>query len=97
MKEVNELKKCLKTLTSEMAISLQSLDIEMQKPESFERGKRIAKIWNKMKFDNDSALHFGLGVDLKKLDKFYQHSNKNNIDPPDRGSNICKSNLKRIS
>lgn len=71
-KEIRELKKCLKLLTAEFAKCLALLDIEMQKPESYERGKRIAEIWNKMKFDNDSALHFGLGIDLKKLNKYYK-------------------------
>lgn len=65
-------KKALKTLTTEIAKCLTLFDIEMQKPENYERGKRIAKIWNKMKFDNDSALHFGLGVDLKKVEKYYE-------------------------
>ena len=65
-------KKALKILATETAKCLTLLDIEMQKPESYERGKRIAKIWNKMKFDNDSALHFGLGVDLQKVEKYYE-------------------------
>ena len=72
MKEVNKFKKHLKTLTTEVAKGLTLLDTEMQKQESYERGKRIAKICNKMKFDNDSALHFGLGVDLNKLNKYYK-------------------------
>lgn len=69
--ETIKFKKSLKILTNEIAKSLSYLDLEMKKPGSHERGKRIAKIWNKMKFDNDSALHFGLGVDLDKLDKYY--------------------------
>ena len=71
MSEATKIKKALKTLTTEIGKGLALLDREMMKPESYERGKRIAKIWNKMKFDNDSALHFGLGIDLKKLKNHY--------------------------
>lgn len=48
---------------------LKILDKVMTAPESNERGKRVAKIANGIKFTTDCIEHFGLGTPLNKLGK----------------------------
>lgn len=56
-----ELTKHLRDLTDTVKICLASLDAEMAKPSSPERGGRIARISNALNFQNDIARRFGLG------------------------------------
>ena len=64
--ELRKIKKHLKNLTISVKQCLDAIDIEMKKPSSNERGKRIAKICNVLEMENDSARYFGLGIDYRK-------------------------------
>jgi len=68
-KQSREYKKYLKELTEAVTRALNALDIEMRQPSSPERGKRIGQICNSLNYSNDMALHFGLGLPLKKAAK----------------------------
>lgn len=46
---------------------LNEMDIVMKEKESFERGKKIAKLMNALTFSNHTIQHFELNVSLKKL------------------------------
>lgn len=65
-REIRNLKKHLKELTTTVRRCIDALDAELQKPSSVERGSRIAAITNALELANDSARHFGLGEPLKK-------------------------------
>jgi len=58
-------KKYLKQLVLACETAIDQLDIEMKKPASNERGKRIAVITNYLDLQKDQAKHFGLGLPLK--------------------------------
>ena len=62
-------KQALKKLTEIVAVFLSGLDSEMKKPESAERGVKIAKLCNALDFANDSTMHFDLGYSFKKIKK----------------------------
>ena len=64
-------KKYLIQLTKAVNRFIRELDIEMSKPSSPERGRRIADLSNGLCFANDSAKHFGLGISFKSK-KFNQ-------------------------
>lgn len=61
-----ELKKHLRVLSAAVTAHLAALDAEMKKPESRERGSRIAKLANDLDFANDRVRYFALGVDYRK-------------------------------
>jgi uncharacterized protein involved in tolerance to divalent cations len=44
-----------------------NIDKIMKLPESYERGKIIAKEMNRINFDFDAFLHFGLSIPMEKL------------------------------
>lgn len=46
---------------------ISEIDILMKEKESFERGKKIAKLMNALTFSNHTIQHFELNVPLKKL------------------------------
>lgn len=60
-RKVRELTKHLRDLTATVKICLSSLDAEMAKPSSSERGGKIARISNALNLQNDIARRFGLG------------------------------------
>jgi hypothetical protein len=45
------------------------MDVVMKERESFERGKKIAFLMNRLTFTNDTARHFQLGIPLNKIVK----------------------------
>lgn len=59
----------LKALTDHVLRHLVWLDEEMRKPESPERGKRMAALANVLEIANDSARYHGLGIDFRKDNK----------------------------
>jgi len=44
-----------------------NIDKIMKLPESYERGKMIAKEMNRINFDYDAFLHFALNIPMDKL------------------------------
>jgi hypothetical protein len=62
-------KKELKQLTTAVVWFLGELDSLMKQPSTRERGQQIATLCNDLELKNDSALHFGLDLDWKKLKK----------------------------
>lgn len=62
-------KKYLKDLVGAVRLFLGELDVEMRKPSTVERGRRIAELSNALEFGNDEAWHFGLGKPLRKKKK----------------------------
>jgi hypothetical protein len=63
------MRKHLKDLAFAVALAIRDIDTEMKLPPSNERGKKIAKITNKLEFQNDIALHLALGYSFKKITK----------------------------
>lgn len=47
--------------------ALDDMDIVMKEKDSFERGKKIALIMNRINFTNHTIQHFMLDIPLKKL------------------------------
>jgi hypothetical protein len=68
-REMINLRKHLKALTDNVLRHLVLLDEEMKKPESAERGKRLAQLANALEMANDSARYRGLGIDFRKDNK----------------------------
>jgi hypothetical protein len=68
-RENRKLKKNLKDLTKCVGDVLACIDKEMSQPSTNKRGKRIAKLANALDMANDSALHFGLGLSFKEINK----------------------------
>lgn len=60
-RQLRAVKRHLRDLTRRVAEFLDAIDIEMAKPSSPDRGKRIAKICNVLNLSNDTAKRFGLG------------------------------------
>jgi hypothetical protein len=48
-----------------------ALDKEMENPSSFERGKRIASLINKLSLKNQLIMHFILDYSLEEIEKLY--------------------------
>lgn len=67
--ETRDLKKFLRSIAEAVAHSLAALDVEMEKKESAERGKRLAAISNYLEYANDSLMHFGLEMDFRAINK----------------------------
>ena len=66
-KEARKYKKALVELTEKVARVIVEFDKEASKPQSVERGKRLAKIMTFLELSNDSAMHFDLGWGFKKI------------------------------
>lgn len=64
--ECRRLRKSLESMTKYVQAFLGALDVEMRKPSSPERGKRIAEISNKLDMANDHIRYFDLGIDYRK-------------------------------
>lgn len=61
-KELRKVKKDLRTLSDVVNAFLASLDEEMQKPYSDQRGRRIAALANGLNLQNDIVRRFTLGL-----------------------------------
>ena len=66
MKKIRELKKYLKQLTEVVDKVIDALDGEMNMSSSADRGKRIARLINRLELANDNAKHFGLKTPIEK-------------------------------
>ena len=66
-RELRDLRRILKDHTNAVVTFLRGLDAEMKRPDSNDRGRRIAQMANNLAIDNDMARHFGLGIDLADL------------------------------
>lgn len=63
--EIREQKAHFVKLCQFVVAHLALMDVEMLKPSSPERGKRIAKLCGGLEMANDIALRFGLGLERK--------------------------------
>jgi predicted oxidoreductase len=70
-KEVLKYRKDLKELVTLIDAALTAIDVEMKKPSTMERGKKIARICNALEFKKDEVRFFTLGekLNLKKVRK----------------------------
>lgn len=68
-RDMRNLKTNLKALTDHVMRHLAWIDDEMKKPESPERGKRLAALANALDMANDAARYHALGVDFRKDNK----------------------------
>jgi len=59
--EAKTASKYLRELIAATRVAIRAIDAEMNKPSTFERGQRIARITNALEFATDSAERFGLG------------------------------------
>lgn len=75
-KTANQYKKALKELTELVIAFENSLDREMKKPSTVERGERIAKLTNALTMGNQGAMHFVLNYSFKKIEKLYKGDKK---------------------
>lgn len=75
-KEEREFKKHLTELSRAILILLARLDVLMKQPVSVERGKAIAQVCNDMDMVNDHALHFGLGMSFKRIERLKKLAEK---------------------
>ena len=67
----SELRAELRLLTHAVLQFENWLDVEMRKPVSPERGKRIAYAVNQLTLSNQKAMRFGLGYSPKKVELLY--------------------------
>ncbi len=83
-KENADMKKYLRNVATIVAQSVATLDAEMQKHESPERGKTIAAVCNTLEYANDSMIAFGLKVDYRQLAKVKKQwaGIKSNLNTP---------------
>ena len=65
-KKARELTGHLQILTDVVQGYLDALDDAMKRPSTHERGRTIGRISSALGYANDSARHFGLGVDFAK-------------------------------
>ena len=63
--EDRKIKKHLVELTTAVRAYIAMLDTVMQRPDSAERGRAIAKLSNHLEMENDRARYFGLGIDYR--------------------------------
>lgn len=66
-KTIQVTKKEITNFIKSTKLHFDNIDKIMKFPESNERGKMIAKEMNRINFDYDAFLHFGLGVPMEKL------------------------------
>ena len=65
-REARAKKRYLKELSEAVTAFLVALDVEMGKPSSEGRGKRIAALSNGLDMANDEVRYFALGVNWRK-------------------------------
>lgn len=71
-REVRELKKSLRELTTSVATYMSALDKVMAtEKESYERGKKVAELTNKLLLANEIAMRFGLVYSFNKIHKIH--------------------------
>lgn len=68
-RENRHLKKYLKALAVEVTNRAAELDQIMQADESVDRGKCVARLANALNWAADSAMHFGLHMEFKDINK----------------------------
>jgi len=81
MTKEKQYKKELQALTSRLNNLLGYLDKEMEKKESPDRGKNLAKIANAMDYANDYAMHFGLEMTFKKIENVKKNRGRISLVP----------------
>ena len=74
--DAKKYKEYLKSLTVDVNTCLEAIDKAMKKPDSHERGKRIAAICNAWEIQNDRARYFGLGINFRTDKKGLDHEPK---------------------
>lgn len=65
-KEAQKYRRYLGELSNTTLAFLTQLDELMKQPSTYQRGQAISKLMNALEFANDSARHFGLGINLKR-------------------------------
>jgi uncharacterized protein YigA (DUF484 family) len=70
-KRERELEAALKKLTETCAAYDGAMDKIMKLPSTFERGKKIADLLNKLQIANQMAMYFTLGYSFGKIKKLY--------------------------
>lgn len=73
--------KALDELTDKVCQSLKGLDEAMKRDSDFRRGHLIAQIQNYLEMANDSAMHFDLGWDWKKINNRKQNPGRASDKP----------------
>jgi hypothetical protein len=70
-KEALKYRKALKELVDGVNIAIEAMDVEMKKPSTLERGKKVARICNFLDYKKDEVRFFTLGekLDLEKVRK----------------------------
>ena len=68
-KEFNKLKNDFRNLTVAVQKHVSLLDDVMKTPSTLERGRESAKLSNYLDAANDSAMHFGLDMSFKLINK----------------------------
>ena len=64
-REIRNLKKHLRGLTTQVIDTIARLDRIMKMPESNLRGKLVAEATNALEMTNDGARYFGLSIDFR--------------------------------
>jgi hypothetical protein len=65
-RQLRDTRRHLRDLVNAAGLAIVTLDDEMKKPSTEQRGRNVAKICNYLEMQNDSAAHFGLGLPLRK-------------------------------
>jgi hypothetical protein len=66
-RELAQLRRIVKENCKRIYQAEQYIDSLMQGPSTEDRGRRIAQVMNSITCARQSMLHFGLGIDLKKI------------------------------
>lgn len=71
-KEERELRKCLLALTTTVAQAILEVDKAMARPDmktiaDGQMGKALGKFMSALEFENDRAMHFGLGLSFRRM------------------------------
>ena len=83
-REVRELKKYLRALAVEVTNRTAELDGIMEAHESVDRGKMVARVANALNAAADSAMHFGLRMEFKEINKIKRDAARNAPQMPQR-------------
>lgn len=82
--EIRHLKKYLKALATEVTNLTAEMDATMKADESVDRGKCMARIANGLNAACDSAMHFGLRMEFKEINKIKRAAERNAPRMPQR-------------
>lgn len=83
-REIRRLRKYLKALATEVTSLTAGPDGIMKADEGVDRGKCVARIANGLNTAADSAMHFGLHMDFKDINKMKRAAEKNAPQMPQR-------------